>query len=386
MSLLTRKRTILAKIQPTPNTDPIPTGAANAILVRNQNTQPQATQMVGRDVIRPYLGNSEQLPVAINTTVDFEVEIAGSGTAGVAPAYGPLLRACAFSETILAAAVTGTATAGGASSITLAVGSSAVDNFYKNFSMRITGGTGSGQSRVVASYVGSTKVATVSEAWTTAPDATSVYSIDAQVVYAPVSSGFEMVTIYFNVDGVLHKMTDARGTVVADLNVAQIPVYKFKFTGLYSPVADAAAPTVVYTAYQKPVPVNGVNTTGLSLHGFASAVLSALTIDMANNVVFRSLVGSESVLITDRKPAGSITMEAVAVATKDWWTEVRNATTGALSVTQGTVAGNKVKFDSPAAQITNPQYQDLNGVQMLQCGMVYVPGVNGNDELTISVQ
>jgi hypothetical protein len=134
------------------------------------------------------------------------------------------------------------------------------------------------------------------------------------------------------------------------------------------------------------VPVNGVNTTGLSLHGFASAVLSALTIDMANNVVFRSLVGSESVLITDRKPAGSITMEAVAVATKDWWTEVRNATTGALSVTQGTVAGNKVKFDSPAAQITNPQYQDLNGVQMLQCGMVYVPGVNGNDELTISVQ
>jgi len=63
-----------------------------------------------------------------------------------------------------------------------------------------------------------------------------------------------------------------------------------------------------------------------------------------------------------------------------------DATTGALSITQGTVAGNKVKFDSPAAQLTSPKYQDMNGVQMLQAGMVYVPGVNGNDEVTISVQ
>lgn len=386
MPLLSRKRSILAKIESTYGTDPAPTGAANAILIRNLEITPQSTENASRDVVRPYLGNSEQIPVAIYTEVDFEIEMAGSGTAGVAPAYGPLLRACAYSETILAAAVSGTAQAGGASTITLAAAASAVDNFYKYLTIRITGGTGSGQSRVIGGYVGATKVATVTEAWTTAPDVASTYSIDAQVVYAPVSASFESATLYFNVDGVLHKLTGARGNVSMELNAKALPVFKFKFTGLYSAVADAAAPTLTLTGWQKPVPVNGVNTTGLRLHGFTAGVLSALSIDMANSVVFRSLVGAESVLITDRKPAGSITMEAVNVASKDWWTTIKNATTGVLSITQGTVAGNKVKIDAPSAQIITPAYQDLDGVQMLQCGLVLVPGTSGNDEVTISVQ
>lgn len=386
MALLSRKRTILAKIETTYGTDPTPTGAANAILVRNQKITPQETETASRDVIRPYLGNSEQLPVAIHAMAEFEVEIAGAGAAGTAPAYGPLLRACGFAEFILAAAVTGTAQAGGANTITLAAGASAVDNFYEYFTISITGGTGAGQSRVVGSYVGATKVATVTEDWTTPPDATSTYSIDAQVAYAPVSSTFESVTIYFNVDGVLHKMTGAMGTVAMELNAKAIPVFKFKFTGQYVAVADAAAPAVVLTAWQKPVPVNGVNTTGLRLHGFTTAVLSALSLDMANSIVFRSLVGAESVLMTDRKPAGSLTIEAVTVATKDWWTSVKNAATGALSLTQGTAAGNKVKIDAPTAQLIKPDYQDLDGVQMLQMGLVLVPGTNGNDEMIISVQ
>lgn len=310
MSLLTRKRTILAKIETTYGVDPIPTGAANAVLVRNLNITPQETETASRDVVRTYLGNSEELPVAIRTMLEFEIEMAGAGAAGTAPAYGVLLRGCAFSETLNAG---------------------------------------------------------------------------VSAVYAPVSSGFESLTLYFNVDGVLHKLTGSRGTVSMDINAKAIPVFKFKFTGLYSAVTDTAAPTVTLTAWQKPVPVNGVNTTGLSLQGYAGGVLSQLSIDMANNVVFRSLVGAESVLITDRKPAGNITMEATTVAAKDWWTAIKNATTGALSITQGTVAGNKVKIDAPGVQLVKPSYQDMDGVQMLQAGLVLVPGTSGNDEISITV-
>ena len=72
---------------------------------------------------------------------------------------------------------TGTAQAGGASSITLAAGASAVDDAYNNMTVRITGGTGSGQERKITDYVGATKVATVASAWTTNPDATSTYSV-----------------------------------------------------------------------------------------------------------------------------------------------------------------------------------------------------------------
>lgn len=77
---------------------------------------------------------------------------------------------------------TGTATAGAPSSITLAVGVSDIDDFYVGTTdnpqqITITGGTGSGQTRTISDYVGSTRVATVSVAWVTQPDNTSTYSI-----------------------------------------------------------------------------------------------------------------------------------------------------------------------------------------------------------------
>ncbi|MGN7750559.1 hypothetical protein [Sinorhizobium sp. 22678] len=75
------------------------------------------------------------------------------------------------------AIVTGTAQAGAASTITLASDASAVDDFYNGLSIVILGGTGAAQSRTISDYVGSTRVATVSAAWTTPPDNTSVYQI-----------------------------------------------------------------------------------------------------------------------------------------------------------------------------------------------------------------
>lgn len=385
MPLLNRKRTLLAKIESSYGVDPTPTGAANAVLVSNLNVTPMSTELVDRDLIRPFLGNSEQLHAAIYAMAEFECEVAGSGTAGTAPAWGPLMRACGFSQTVLGTAHSGTATAGGASTITLAVAASASDDAYNGMTIRTTGGTGSGQSRVINDYVGSTKVATVSEAWTTPPDATTTYSIDAQVVYQPVSDLFESVTMYFNIDGVLHKMLGARGTYSVELANKGRPVFKFRFTGIYVAVADAAAPAVVFTAWKTPLPVNNVNTGSLRVHGFTAGVMSALTVDVANQIVHRSLVGgSEAVLLTDRKAAGRITLEATTVAAKDWWTSVRNAVTGAFSVTHGTTAGNKVKFDAPALQLTEPTYEDLDGVAMLAMGARFVPGAAGNDELVIA--
>lgn len=71
----------------------------------------------------------------------------------------------------------GTAQAGGASTITLRAGASAVDSFYNNMTVRIVSGTGAGQEGKVASYVGATKVATMTAAWGVAPNATSVYDV-----------------------------------------------------------------------------------------------------------------------------------------------------------------------------------------------------------------
>lgn len=74
--------------------------------------------------------------------------------------------------------ITGTAQAGGASSITLAAGASGTNNLYNNWKVTITGGTGSGQTNTVTAYNGTTKVATVQNAWATPPDNTSTYSVE----------------------------------------------------------------------------------------------------------------------------------------------------------------------------------------------------------------
>jgi hypothetical protein len=71
----------------------------------------------------------------------------------------------------------GTAQAGAAGTITLRAGASAVNEFYDGMIVHIIGGTGVGQSRIVKSYVGSTKVATMVEAWATTPNNTSVYVV-----------------------------------------------------------------------------------------------------------------------------------------------------------------------------------------------------------------
>lgn len=100
MGRLVRKTAILAKIETTYGTDPTPTGAANAILISNATFDLNYNN-VSRDLVRAYLGGSEQLVGTRFVQCSFEVEFANSGTAGTAPAWGPLLRACGFAEASL---------------------------------------------------------------------------------------------------------------------------------------------------------------------------------------------------------------------------------------------------------------------------------------------
>lgn len=72
----------------------------------------------------------------------------------------------------------GTAQSGSTSTtIKLRAGASFSDEAYKNLSISIISGTGSGQVKTITGYVGSTRVATVNSAWTTTPNNTSVYKI-----------------------------------------------------------------------------------------------------------------------------------------------------------------------------------------------------------------
>ena len=91
-----RNALILAKVETTAGVDAAPTGAANALLVANLTINPLKANNVSRDLVRPFFGGSEQLVGTATVEVSFDVELAASGTAGTAPAWGPLLLGCAF--------------------------------------------------------------------------------------------------------------------------------------------------------------------------------------------------------------------------------------------------------------------------------------------------
>lgn len=70
-----------------------------------------------------------------------------------------------------------TATAGAPSTITLPSGASYIDDFYNGCVITLTGGTGSGQTRIISNYIASSGVATVSVAWGTQPNSTTTFEI-----------------------------------------------------------------------------------------------------------------------------------------------------------------------------------------------------------------
>ncbi len=96
---------------------------------------------------------------------DAFIQIAASGIAGT---FGA--GACSVFHPF---GSSGTATAGGATTITTGLN---LPRRLDGYKIRITGGTGAGQERTIASNtLGAASVITVSAAWDTNPDATSVY-------------------------------------------------------------------------------------------------------------------------------------------------------------------------------------------------------------------
>jgi hypothetical protein len=66
---------------------------------------------------------------------------------------------------------------GSATGVTLPSSAGSINDTYIGSVIIIRGGTGEGQARLITDYVGSTKDVTVSDAWTTIPDSTSIYKI-----------------------------------------------------------------------------------------------------------------------------------------------------------------------------------------------------------------
>lgn len=204
------------------------------------------------------------------------------------------------------------------------------------------------------------------------------------VTYAPVSASFDSVTIHYNIDGVRHKVTGARGTFVMNTSVGEIPTIDFTFTGVYNAPDDSALPTATYANQATPLIFKNGNTDTFSLLGY-SGCLQSVSMDLGNTLVYRELIGCDKeVLITDRASNGTVVIELPTIAEKDYFTAaLTDGTLGDLTFQHGTVAGNIVDFASSRIDIGDVSYSDQDGIAMLNMPYTAIPSTAGNDEFTL---
>lgn len=311
-----RNTAILAKVETTYGTDAAPTGLANAILVSNATISTNFNN-VDRNILRTYMGASEQLVGTRSVQCQFDVEVAGSGTAGTAPAWGTLLRGCGMSETVTAATC---------------------------------------------------------------------------VDYTPVSSSFESLTLYYHLDGVLHKALGARGTFELMMGIGEKPMLRFTFTAIDGGPSAAALPSQTLTAWKVPLVITDPNTGDVKLGatysagtitGGTSYPSRGLACNLANQVTYLPVLGGESVLITNRQASGRVTLDLTAAQEVSMRGDINANTLTSVSLEHGTTAGAKVIVYAPAVQRINPQIADQDGMAMLSMDLRLTPTANGNDELRI---
>jgi hypothetical protein len=315
-----KNTTILAKIGVTYGTDTVPSGAANSILVSDVSFTPLEASNVDRNNVRAYMGASENLVGTASKSLSFAVEMVGSGTAGVAPSWGLLLRACGFAETLTAVTRV--------DYIPISTSFEWVDIYvyFDGVLHKMLGCRGTATLDFSAGAVPKIKF--------------SFKGIDAGIA-ASAPAGVDYTSWQ-------------TPQVVTDTNTADL-VLGCTHTLVVAPALTAG------TAYP----------------------YSKLSLDLGIDAPFIPLIGQESVEIMDRKVTGDLEMDLTAAQDVTFMGNVKANTLTSIGLVHGTVVTKKTLIFAPAAQLTTPSYGDLSGKLMNNYKLVLPPTGTGNNELRI---
>lgn len=409
-----RNLAILAKLESTYGIDPTPTGAANAVLGVDVELTPFEAEEAKRNDTRPYMGARQSLYYGKRQRLRFKVEMAGHGQATpTAPAWAAIMRACGMAQTAntsAAGTISATKKASGTpvGTFTHAATVAYAGNRRRTVTLACTTGGGSGvaQFHVTAPAAGNQAAydqagvvmtnatpfalggsATITPTIGTSFTVGDTWTIDVyppRYSYTPVSSGFESATFYYYLDGLLHKLLGARGTVGWEVQNG-IPYLTFDFVGLYQAPTDQALPSVTLTAWQAPLVAEIANTVVFTLHGIASP-LQSLNAAANNDVGAVIRVNQERVLIGDREWKGQAVIEMDDIATYDWFAATANGTLLPLALQHGNAVGQIVRIDAAQAQVKVNGYSRGTKHEVLaQLDFMLIPTAAGNDEIEISV-
>ena len=402
MALRAMNAAVCAVVQPTEGVYQAPDPNTDAILVEapEPDLNPQAVEtneVTGSlDARAPIVGG-------IQSAINLNAYLKGSGTPGVEPETGVLLRGCGYAETKTLTDITGTTfsitggntindsalglasltvgtviwlnspanpgvellvTASAAASITV----SKVDGSAAALTNEAAGGAFTIRRGIaaVAATAGSTtgftaqapwapaseiyrfmpvlasgnpatpafaflsdytaaRVATLTDLFGAALDATSKVSIPANVIYVPATASIPLLSIALYRDGILWKFRDCRGRVGKEFNAAGACLARFAFSGILEDKVDAAMPAAVYDTTRP-----GTFRASKMLLNRAAVALSRLGIDPALALDYppnpNSSEGFDAPIHGRRRMQGSMDLNDVLVATRKAVDDLKSGT------------------------------------------------------------
>lgn len=207
------------------------------------------------------------------------------------------------------------------------------------------------------------------------------YDIGTSIAYAPVSTGFESVTVWAHLDGMIHKINGCRGNLEIVIESGEIAVCNFQMRGLWSIPTDGAivSPTV---DTNNPTKVGGATFT---IGGYAS-VNKGIQLDLGNVLSDRMDVTEtydvKEIEIVDRNVRGSFEPEAIIEATHTYWANLLANTEAAL-VCQWGAAGDIVLIDAPKLQYLSHGWGDRDGRRIYNTALKFNENT-GDDEVTLT--
>lgn len=201
--------------------------------------------------------------------------------------------------------------------------------------------------------------------------------------YTPVSTGFSSATIYIYWDGLLWKVTGARGNVEFVFAAGEPARLNFTFQGTYNDPEDATFPTSWTDSGGAPVVCQGGT---LTWGGSNIACVETLNLNMNNDIQIRPCItGTYAVAgaaITNRNPEGSINPDMTTLSEKDWHTLMNTPTLSAVSF-QLSSGSNTVTLSIPKAQIMNITPGTRNNFRTWEIPFKCVRN-SGDDEVSIA--
>lgn len=208
-------------------------------------------------------------------------------------------------------------------------------------------------------------------------------SAGVKVEYNPITDNPESGSIYFAIDTTRHVMLGCRGTCVLKLSAQGIPVITFTMMGLFTVPTEQVKVNPDYSAFQAPLIASTANTPTFTIGGVAM-ILRDLTLDMANDVQRRLLIGQEKVHVVDKDETLSCTVEAVPVTTYNPYTTAMNSVPKVVQLIHGTAALKRWQLDVPIGlQGRLSGYQEQQGIA--EWPLTFSPQPNaGNDQWKLS--